>query len=118
VGEEATQDEGEGVKEDNGEDARWEGYEPRECGDHRTTGGRAWCFDCSEWCYDTIPCKGCELPLVRDLLASIWLYIDWRYVTKNLTTPQREMFANAVDEHGEHSTAERWWRDDFGGSAP
>lgn len=41
------------------------GHENRECGEHRTTGPRAWCFDCSEWCYPAIPCKGCELPTLR-----------------------------------------------------
>jgi hypothetical protein len=41
------------------------GHENRECGEHRTTGLRAWCFDCSEWCYPALPCKGCELPALR-----------------------------------------------------
>lgn len=57
-----------------------------------------------------------------DLLGSIWLYIGWRYVTKQLTTPQKELLADAVDrdvmrsqrEDGEEPrpVAERWWRDD------
>lgn len=38
------------------------GHEPRECGEHRTVGDhRAWCHDCSEWCYPRIPCNGCEI---------------------------------------------------------
>jgi hypothetical protein len=44
------------------------GYEPRECGEHRTVGPhRAWCFDCTEWCYPdpVMACKGCELPGLR-----------------------------------------------------
>lgn len=58
----------------------------------------------------------------QDLLGDIWLYIDWRFVTRQLTTPQKELFADAVDrdvmrsqaEDGEepHPVAERWWRDD------
>lgn len=43
----------------------FEGHDGRECGEHRTTGMRAWCHDCSEWCYDGGPCKGCELPRLR-----------------------------------------------------
>lgn len=47
------------------------GYEPRECGEHRSVGAhRAWCYGCTEWCYpprfgypDDDPmdgaCKGC-----------------------------------------------------------
>jgi hypothetical protein len=36
------------------------GYEPRECGEHRTVGAhRAWCFDCSEWCSPLVPCARC-----------------------------------------------------------
>jgi len=57
----------------------------------------------------------------EDLLASIWLYIPWQYVTKQLTTPQKEMFADAIDASHARSDAqesepephpvERWWRD-------
>jgi hypothetical protein len=58
-----------------------------------------------------------------DLLASIGLYINWRYVTRQLTTEQKELFADAIDADGlrtaaqegpawgEPTTAERWWRD-------
>lgn len=49
----------------------WEGHEQRECTEHRTTGGRAWCFDCTEWCYESSPCRGCELPLLRDKIAKV-----------------------------------------------
>lgn len=47
---------------------RYEGRQPRECGEHHSTGSRAWCFTCSEWCY-AYPegaCKGCELPKLRN----------------------------------------------------
>lgn len=59
----------------------------------------------------------------EDLLGAIWLYVNWRYVTKQLTTGQKELFADAVDarsrrqadqegpEYGDPSKAERWWRD-------
>lgn len=46
-------------------DEPWAGMEARECGEHRTTGGRAWCFDCSQWCYPSQLCRGCELPVLR-----------------------------------------------------
>lgn len=40
----------------------FEGHTPRECGEHRTVGEhRAWCYDCSEWCYPSSPCARCEL---------------------------------------------------------
>ena len=51
----------------------FEGHQGRECGEHRTTGQRAWCFDCTEWCYDHVPCKGCELPMLRNLIKRL----DW-----------------------------------------
>lgn len=57
------------------QDDRWEGFTERECGDHRTTGGRAWCFDCSEWCYKHVPCKGCEVPRLRDVLDRVVKYL-------------------------------------------
>lgn len=56
----------------------------------------------------------------QDLLGSIWLYINWNYVTRQLTTPEKEMFADAVEawsarlnqDNGEKpTTVERWWRE-------
>lgn len=64
-----------------------------------------------------------EREQMQNLLGSIWLYVGWRYVTRQLTTEQKEMWADAVDawdawlahEEGEepHPVAERWWRDGF-----
>lgn len=45
---------------------RFHGFEPRECGEHRTVGShRAWCFDCGEWCYPKAPCVRCEIVSLR-----------------------------------------------------
>lgn len=62
-----------------------------------------------------------ERQQLRELLGSIWLYINWRYVTKQLTTEQKELFAREVDADiiagqiadGETSrpVADRWWQD-------
>lgn len=41
------------------------GLEPRDCGEHRTVGERARCFDCSTWCYPDAPCPGCEVVGLR-----------------------------------------------------
>ena len=49
----------------------------------------------------------------QDLLASIWLYVKWRYVTKQLTTEQKEMWADAVEAASDPeapTVADRWWR--------
>ena len=64
-----------------------------------------------------------ERDAMRELLGSIWLYVTWRYVTKQLTTEQKELWADAVDakatqrqiKEGEEPrpVAERWWRDNF-----
>lgn len=53
---------------------------------------------------------------LQDLLASVWLYINWRYVTGQLTTAQKEWFADAIEasrlRDGEHEVrADRWWRE-------
>lgn len=65
---------------------------------------------------------GGRLAEMRVLLGSISLYVNWRYVTKQLTTEQKEMWAKAVDDDvmaaqasdGEvpRPVADRWWRDD------
>jgi hypothetical protein len=51
---------------------RFEGRQPRECGEHHSVGSRAWCFDDSEWCsgYPEGACRGCELPRLRDDLEA------------------------------------------------
>ena len=64
-----------------------------------------------------------EVEQLQDLLGSISLYVDWRFITKQLTTPQKEMWAAAVeqwsrslqapDSEEPHLVADRWWRDDF-----
>lgn len=50
----------------------FKGWEPRECGEHREVGDyRAWCYDCTEWCYSRtidMACKGCEITHLRNAL--------------------------------------------------
>ena len=52
-----------------------------------------------------------QLARYRDLLGSIWLYVNWRHVTTQLTTEQKELWADAVDACGEagDSPVDRWW---------
>jgi hypothetical protein len=47
----------------------------------------------------------------QDLLGCIWLYVNWRYVTTQLTTEQKELWADAVDSFDGVRTADRWWRE-------
>lgn len=55
---------------------------------------------------------------------SVWLHGNWRWLTKNMTTPEREHAADAVARYGDYLTNEdpdlgpagepeglRWWRD-------
>lgn len=42
------------------------GFRNRDCGEHRTVGDyRAWCHDCTEWCYPHMPCVRCEIVGLR-----------------------------------------------------
>lgn len=39
----------------------FQGHYPNEGCEHRAVGDhRAWCHDCREWCYPTMPCIRCE----------------------------------------------------------
>lgn len=50
----------------------FEGHPGRTCGEHRTVGPhRAWCFDCSEWCYPGQPCVRCDLPPTREQVWNV-----------------------------------------------
>jgi hypothetical protein len=49
---------------------------------------------------------------------SVWLHGNWRYLTKNMTTPEREHAADAVQRYSAHLEPDepeiddlRWWRD-------
>jgi hypothetical protein len=56
---------------------------------------------------------------VEDLLGSLWLYVNWPYVTGQLTTVQKNLWADAVDRwharlnptENVHPIADRWWND-------
>lgn len=54
-----------------------------------------------------------ERDSLRDMLGAIWLYVDWRYVTRQLTTEQKTLWADAVDAFGDEADsgakADRWW---------
>ncbi len=45
----------------------------------------------------------------RDLLGALWLYVDWPYVTRQLPTEQKDLFADAVDATSDGPVADRWW---------
>ena len=45
------------------------GRQPRECGEHRPGRTRAWCYECTEWCYPRDGCKGCRIPDLERQLA-------------------------------------------------
>ena len=53
----------------------------------------------------------------QELLGSLWLYVNWRYVTRQLTTEQKALFADAVDANvggdpdEDGPRADRWWAD-------
>jgi hypothetical protein len=49
---------------------------------------------------------------------SVWLHGNWRYLTKQMTTPEREHAADAVARYSAHLEPDepeidglRWWRD-------
>lgn len=47
----------------------------------------------------------------REMLRDIWLYVDWKYVTKNLTTEQKELWLEALEDGDEGSRSDwAWWR--------
>jgi len=51
----------------------------------------------------------------EDLLGAVSLHVDWRFVTKQLTTEQKNLWADAHDawssrmDPDEPSKADRWW---------
>lgn len=58
-----------------------------------------------------------ERRMFEDLLGGIFLHVGWYRVTKQLTTPEKELFADSVDawserlHPGDGARVDRWWRD-------
>lgn len=52
---------------------------------------------------------------LESILSSIYLYINWRYITRQLTTSQKNMWADILDNEpealAEGSKVNRWWND-------
>jgi hypothetical protein len=54
-------------------------------------------------------------------MHSVWLHGDWRWLTRNMTTEEKEAAADAVEQHSkaahdedetwEPLTGLRWWRE-------
>jgi hypothetical protein len=64
------------------------GHRPRKCGPHTSTGARAWCGDCAEWCYPSIPCGGCALGIAEDIAAGIaWSQVVDQDVERIVAAP-------------------------------
>jgi hypothetical protein len=67
---------------------KFEGHTERECGEHRTTGERAWCHECSEWCYSGFPCRGCELPTLQATLSGYKKVVETAREVKEAFDPE------------------------------
>lgn len=65
------------------DEENWTGYSTAE---HRTTGGRAWCHACGEWCYSHAPCGE------RRCLDAVYAALD-RAVLGNGTSVPRGVLA-------------------------
>ena len=54
---------------------------------------------------------------MREILAVIYLYVPWRYVTKQLTTEQKNLWADVIDAHSQEVFPDdpiyvsRWWQE-------
>lgn len=83
---------------DNGQldDVKFAGHADRECGEHRTLGGRAWCHDCTEYCYPTGPCRGCELPALRAERDRLWEAANWLLICQR--DVERRVPVRGLDE--------------------
>lgn len=73
-----------------------------------------------DWAADAVKA---QQALSDEAWGTVWLHSKWRYITGKMTTPERELAADAVarwsaalnERDGEPTTDEpdglRWWRD-------
>ena len=56
-----------------------------------------------------------KIEAFEDLLSDLYLYINWKYVTRPLTTEQKNLLADSIDnayireENDDGDRVERWW---------
>lgn len=66
--------------------------------------------------WDALRARVTELEAERDarseVLGNLWLYVHWRYCSKQLTTEQKELWADCIDGWTDSTepVADRWWR--------
>ena len=58
-----------------------------------------------------------DVTALEDILGDVWLYVNWEYVTKQLTTAQKERWLAAVEAWHNRIDPEpfdaaewAWWR--------
>lgn len=52
-----------------------------------------------------------DICLLEDVLADIWLYVDWRYVTRQMSTENRERWLQAIASQSDIDEKDyAWWR--------
>ena len=63
-----------------------------------------------------------DVVALEDILGQTYLYIGWRYLSKQMTTVEKERWADAIDAWSARLNdasddvgllAPRWWRDDY-----
>jgi hypothetical protein len=59
--------------------------------------------------------KNKQISDYRKLLHTIWLYVNWSYVTRQLTTEQKDLWADSIeqdswDSDNKPTEVDRWWR--------
>ena len=72
-----------------------------ERGEHRTTGGRAWCYDCSEWCYTApeMQCKCCRVVALEAEVAALHVKAEYDALLAEVAA-LREVLQEIRDNEG------------------
>lgn len=85
----------------------------------QVVGGKWWSLSLTR----TSPARRPEPTDLDAAMHSVWLHGDWRWLTRSMTTEQREAAADAVQRYSDRLAAKdarspsteldlRWWRED------
>lgn len=77
--------------------------------EHRPTISRAWCFDCSEWCYPTALCVRGEAEQLREQVkyAQGGQYVAVMRENEQLQAALRTLWSHYHDVRNHHSVLDR-----------
>lgn len=64
---------------------------------------------------EDVTIDGFSATQMQEILSELYLYVDWRWLTRQLATEKKNLWADIIDKHSEEvfpedpGKVDRWW---------